>query len=148
MAGGGNCPDPNFVSMSQPIIGTIITRPPGQKEHSIATIKEEYTRPMPADRHTTLLTGPDEDSIKSPGTLNHAHIREVFLLHRGRAIRQERMDVESLATKFNVDGGLLRRILHYNALVYYEKPAQSKTALVPDNVIQEVKNTVQQFKGS
>ncbi|CAM6128195.1 unnamed protein product [Calypogeia fissa] len=159
-----NRPDQNFVSMSQQIVGSITTRSAGQQEHPTfrdgcssstnlfmaqLTTTREYSRPMPADRHTTLLTGPDEDRIHSPGTLNHAHIRELFLLYQGKADDQEKpMDVESLAAKFNVDVDLLKRVLCYNSLVHFEKPVQSNTAEVTQTVLQEMKDTVPQWKGS
>ncbi|CAM6097467.1 unnamed protein product [Calypogeia fissa] len=149
MAREENRPDQNFVSMSQQIVGSITTRSAGQQEHPTAIIKEEYSRPMPADRHTTLLTGPDEDRIHSPGTLNHAHIRELFLLYQGKADDQDKpMDVGSLAAKFNVDVDLLKRVLRYNSLVHFEKPVQSNTAEVTQTVLQEMKDTVPQLKGS
>jgi hypothetical protein len=95
---------------------------------------------MPTDRHTTLLSGPDEDSRESPGTLNHAHIRELFLLYQGKADGQEKpMDVESLAKKFSVDVELLRKVLRHTTLVHFEAPVASSTAQDVDKVAQQVK---------
>lgn len=102
-----------------------------------ARISDEYTRPMPSDRRTTLRSGPDETSIQAPGKLNHAHIKELFLLHQGKADGQVKpLDVESLAKKFSVDVELLRRVLHHTTLVYYEQPVRSSTAQVPEKKVQ------------
>lgn len=75
-------------------------------------MREHFTKPLPKDRHTTVLSGPSEEEIVKPGTLNVAHLRELFIFcHESEG---KPVDVESLAAKFQVDPVLMRRVLkHY-----------------------------------
>lgn len=77
-----------------------------------AVVTEELTRPMPMDRHTTLLSGPDEDTVIAAGSLNLKQIREIFILYQ-----EQGMNEESIAKKFNVDAELLKRIFRHTSLV-------------------------------
>jgi hypothetical protein len=85
----------------------------------------EYRRPKPTNRHTSALTGPDEERIVAPGTLNLAQIHELFHLYQQAQVegQQEKpVDTQLLAQKFNVDLVLLEKVLHFSSLP--EKPKQ------------------------
>ncbi|KAG6557999.1 hypothetical protein Mapa_000178 [Marchantia paleacea] len=104
--------DPKFAAMSQQVVGIITTRPGGKQEMGNAVVTEESTRPMPMDRHTTLLSGPDEDTVTAAGSLNLKQIREIFILYQ-----EQGMNEESIAEKFNVDAELLKQIFRHTSLV-------------------------------
>lgn len=75
----------------------------------------EFRRPKPANRHTSAATGPDEQKVVIPGTLNIEGLREALRLYREQQ-EKKNIDVEALAKKVNVDWLLLQRLVKYTSL--------------------------------
>eukprot|EP00249_Psilotum_nudum_P008225 c21130_g1_i2 orf=355-678(-) len=100
--------------MVQQVVGRVTTRT-GEKQGIDEATVGQYRRAKPVDRHIVLRE--DEDVILVSGTLNIAHIREVFLLCQGLKEGQEKpLDVKSLAEKYKVDHTLLEKVLHFHSL--------------------------------
>ncbi|CAK9237647.1 unnamed protein product [Sphagnum jensenii] len=117
--------DPKYASMMQQVVGRISTRPGGTQEMGPAHEAAEYRRPKPTNRHTSALTGPDEERVVAPGTLNLAQIHELFHLYQQAQVegQQEKpVDTQFLAKKFNVDVVLLEKVLQFSSLP--DKPKQ------------------------
>jgi hypothetical protein len=117
--------EPKYAAMMQQVVGRISTRPGGTQEMGPAHEAAEYRRLKPTNRHTSALTGPDEERIVAPGTLNLAQIHELFHLYQQAQVegQQEKpVDTQFLAQKFNVDVVLLEKVLHFSSLP--EKPKQ------------------------
>ncbi|KAL3690135.1 hypothetical protein R1sor_016444 [Riccia sorocarpa] len=113
--------DPSFETMSREVLGTIRTRPGGRQEMGNAVVTEESTRPKPTDRHTTLQSGPDEETVMAAGTLNVKQIREVFLLYQ-----EDGKDVQSIAEQYKVDPELLKRVFKHTSLALSAQAAEFK----------------------
>eukprot|EP00246_Nothoceros_aenigmaticus_P016366 TRINITY_DN7394_c0_g1_i1.p1 TRINITY_DN7394_c0_g1~~TRINITY_DN7394_c0_g1_i1.p1 ORF type:complete len:186 (+),score=30.46 TRINITY_DN7394_c0_g1_i1:81-638(+) len=108
-----NPEDPNFKTLVRQVAGSIVSRTRDSNDVGSGKLVEQDTRPLPKDRHTTILSGPNEDDIVRPGTLNVSHLRQLFVTYHGS--EGKAVDVESIAGKFQVDPALLRRVLgHYS----------------------------------
>lgn len=117
--------DPKYKVMVQEIAGNIITRsgeklgPGGEALHR---------RPLPSNRHTSVGTGPSEDFIVAPGTLNLAHIRQMLSSYQGLAESDERhLDGQALAKKYNVDAALLEKVLQFCEIPEKKEELKSPT---------------------
>ncbi|KAF8387808.1 hypothetical protein HHK36_026466 [Tetracentron sinense] len=83
----------------------------------LASVMERYTRPMPKLRNTKPESGWDEEKPVPPGTLNVAQLRQVILLHQGKANDHHgSMDARQIAEKFRVDVVQVQRILQFLSL--------------------------------
>lgn len=113
--------DPIYKVMIQEIAGNVVNKPGGIQGSGQGGL---HKRPLPTNRHSTF--GAKEDSIVAPGTLNVAHIRQMFLLYQGLAEGEKKtMDARALAEKYNVDFALLQKVLQFYAIP--EKRNGSKT---------------------
>ncbi|KAL2632198.1 hypothetical protein R1flu_016884 [Riccia fluitans] len=111
--------DSNFEAMSKKVVGIIKTRPGGRQEMGNAVVTEESTRPKPTDRHTTLQSGPDEESVIAAGTLNMKQIREVFLLYQ-----EQGKNIQSIAEEYNLDHELLKRVFKHTSLALSDQAGE------------------------
>ena len=74
---------------------------------------ERYDRPMPKLRNTKPDSG-YEETPAPPGTLNVAQLRQIILLHQGKAADHEGpMDIQQIAEKFQVDVVQVQRIVQF-----------------------------------
>lgn len=72
---------------------------------------------MPKLRDTKPGAGYDEERAVPPGTLNVAKLRQVFLLHEGKADGQSRaMDAKAIAETLKIDVVHVERILKHLSL--------------------------------
>lgn len=78
---------------------------------------EKYDRALPKLRNTTSESSRYEERPAPPGTLNVAQIREIILLHQGRAdYHKGPMDINQIAQRFRVDATQVQRILQFVSL--------------------------------
>lgn len=78
---------------------------------------EKYKRPLPKLRNTTPDSSGYEERPAPLGTLNVAQIRQIILLHQGKADDHDGpMDIPQIAKRFNVDAVQVHRIIQFTAL--------------------------------
>lgn len=84
---------------------------------SQAHVVEKYNRPLPKLRSTRPDSGSFEQRPVPAGTLNAAQLRQVILLHQGKAEDHTGpMDARQIAEKFRVDVAEIERILRFVSL--------------------------------
>ncbi|XP_009619493.1 uncharacterized protein [Nicotiana tomentosiformis] len=109
--------DPKFDAMLGQMVGRIRAKPGGKLEMGEASVVEKYDRALPKLRNTTSESSRYEERPAPPGTLNVAQIREIILLHQGRAdYHKGPMDINQIAQRFRVDAAQVQRILQFVSL--------------------------------
>ncbi|CAN6468144.1 unnamed protein product [Victoria cruziana] len=109
--------DPEYDAMLRQMVGRITAKRGGRPEMGEASVVERYNRPMPKLRDTKPGAGYDEERAVPPGTLNVAKLRQVFLLHEGKADGQSRaMDAKAIAETLKIDVVHVERILKHLSL--------------------------------
>lgn len=82
-----------------------------------AGIVERHSKPMPKLRSSRAEEGDDLQKPLPPGTLSIVQIREIILLHQGKAEgRQGPMDVQDIAKKFGVEAMHVQQIIQFMSL--------------------------------
>ncbi|EEF45517.1 conserved hypothetical protein [Ricinus communis] len=109
--------DPQFDAMLSQMVGRIKTKPGGKDEMAEAAVVERYNRPMPKLRNTTLDSARYEERPAPPGTLNVAQLRQIMLLHQGKADGQNApIDIHQIAEKFRLEVAQVQQILEFVSL--------------------------------
>ncbi|XP_057430231.1 uncharacterized protein LOC130723268 [Lotus japonicus] len=106
--------DPSYDAMLGQMVGRIKSKPGGKSEMGEAFLVEKYRRPMPRLRNTKPDSGGYEERPVPTGTLNVAQLRQIILLHNGKAEDHNGpMDAHQIAEKFQVDVVQIQRILQF-----------------------------------
>ncbi|XP_030545676.2 uncharacterized protein LOC115751808 [Rhodamnia argentea] len=109
--------DPQYDVMLSQMAGRIRSKPGGKLEMGEAYVVEKYNRPMPKLRNTKPDSGRYEERPVPEGTLNVAQVRQIILLHQGKADDHSGpMDVQRIAEKFRVDVSQVQKILQFVSL--------------------------------
>ncbi|CAA2985399.1 uncharacterized protein LOC111393603 [Olea europaea subsp. europaea] len=109
--------DPGYDAMLGQMVGRIQSKPGGKLEMGEAFLVEKYKRPLPKLRNTTLDSSRYEELPAPPGTLNVAQIRQIILLHQGKADDHDGpMNIPQIAERFHVDAAQVQRIIQFTAL--------------------------------
>ncbi|XWS53638.1 hypothetical protein CRYUN_Cryun10bG0017900 [Craigia yunnanensis] len=109
--------DPKYDAMLSKMVGRISAKPGGRPEMGEALVAENPNRPLPKLRNTTSESGRYEERPAPPGTLNVKQLRDIMLLHQGKADDHDGpMDVQQIAKKFNLDVAQVQRILQFMSL--------------------------------
>ncbi|XP_042476466.1 uncharacterized protein LOC122058079 [Macadamia integrifolia] len=109
--------NPQYDAMLSQMMGRITSKPGGKLEMGEAFVVEKYNRPMPKLRDTKPGSGRYEETSVPPGTLNVAQLRQIILLHEGKADDHDGpMDIHQIAEKFRLDTGQVQRILQFLSL--------------------------------
>ncbi|KAF8017241.1 hypothetical protein BT93_H2434 [Corymbia citriodora subsp. variegata] len=109
--------DPQYDVMLGQMVGRIQSKPGGKLEMGEAFVVEKYKRPMPKLRNTKPDSGRFEERPVPEGTLNVAQVRQIILLHQGKADDHDSpMDVQQIAEKFRVDVARVEKILQFVSL--------------------------------
>ncbi|XP_052190207.1 uncharacterized protein LOC127799944 [Diospyros lotus] len=104
--------DPQYDVMLSQMVGRISSKPGGKPEMGEASVVEQYRRPLPKLRNTTVESTRYEERPAPAGTLNVAQLRHIMLLHQGKADDHNGpMDVQQIAEKFRVDVVHVQKIL-------------------------------------
>lgn len=78
---------------------------------------ERYGRPMPKLRDTNISSSKYEDRPAPPGTLNVAQMRQIILLHEGKADDHDGpMGLHQIAERYNVSVAQIQTILQFLSL--------------------------------
>jgi len=109
--------DPRYDIMLNEMFGRVKVKPGGQAEMGEASVVPKYNRPLPKLRKTSVNTGSGEDKILVAGTFTVPQLRQILLLHEGKAENQEKpMDAKGIAERFQLDVLVVQKILHYVSL--------------------------------
>ncbi|KAL2459637.1 hypothetical protein Fot_54381 [Forsythia ovata] len=109
--------DPGYDAMLGQMVGRIRPKPGGKLEMGEAALVEKYKRPLPKLRNTTPESSRYEEKPAPPGTLNVAQIRQIILLHQGKADDHDGpMDIPQIAKRFRIDAVQVQRIIQFTAL--------------------------------
>ncbi|XP_043718844.1 uncharacterized protein LOC122666829 [Telopea speciosissima] len=109
--------DPQYDAMLSQMMGRITSKPGGKLEMGEAFVAEKYSRPMPKLRDTKPGSGRYEETPVPPGTLNVAQLRQIILLHEGKADDHDGpMDIHQIAKNFRVDTEQVQKILQFLSL--------------------------------
>ncbi|XVF66241.1 hypothetical protein PTKIN_Ptkin10aG0019700 [Pterospermum kingtungense] len=109
--------DPKYDAMLNQMVGRISAKPGGKLEMGEALIAENPNRPLPKLRNTKPESGRYEERPAPPGTLNVKQLRDIMLLHQGKADDHDGpMDVQQIAEKFRLDVAQVQRILQFLSL--------------------------------
>ncbi|XP_042517452.1 uncharacterized protein LOC122091521 [Macadamia integrifolia] len=109
--------DPQYDTMLSQMVGRIRSKPGGKLEMDEAFVVERYNRPLPKLRDTKPGSGQYEENSVPPGTLNVAQLRQIILLHEGKAdVHDGPMDIDQIAKKFRVETLEIQRILQFLSL--------------------------------
>ncbi|KAF9614736.1 hypothetical protein IFM89_020569 [Coptis chinensis] len=109
--------DPGYDAMLNHMVGRIKTKPGGKLEMGEAFVVEKYDRPMPKLRNTKPESNYYEGQPAPPGTLNVAQLRQMLLLHQGKAKDHDGpMDVQQIAERFQIDMLQVQKILQFVSL--------------------------------
>ncbi|KAL6971297.1 hypothetical protein U1Q18_030976 [Sarracenia purpurea var. burkii] len=104
--------DPQFDVMLNQMVGRIRSKPGGKLEMGEASVVDKYQKPLPKLRNTTVDSGRYEERPVPAGTLNVAQLRQIILLHQGKAPDHNGpMDAHQIAEKFRVDVVHIQKIL-------------------------------------
>ncbi|XP_004487885.1 uncharacterized protein [Cicer arietinum] len=106
--------DPKFDAMLGQMLGRITSKPGGKPEMGEASLVEKSNRSMPKLRNTKPNSGRYEERPVPAGTLNVAQLRQIILLHEGKAADHNGpMDVNQIAEKFRVNVVEIQKILQF-----------------------------------
>ncbi|KAI6693062.1 hypothetical protein NL676_020772 [Syzygium grande] len=109
--------DPQYDVMLSQMVGRIQSKPGGKLEMGEAFVVEKYNRPMPKLRNTKPDSGRYEERPVPQGTLNVAQVRQIILLHQGKADDHSGpMGIQQIAEKFRVDVTHVQKILQFVSL--------------------------------
>ncbi|XP_043710691.1 uncharacterized protein LOC122659657 [Telopea speciosissima] len=109
--------DPQYDTMLNQMVGRIKSKPGGKLEMGEAFVVERYNRPLPKQRDTKPRSGRYEENPVPPETLNVAQLRQIILLHEGKAdVHDDPMGIHQIAEKFRVDTVQIQRILQFLSL--------------------------------
>uniref|UniRef100_A0A9I9DN05 Uncharacterized protein n=1 Tax=Cucumis melo TaxID=3656 RepID=A0A9I9DN05_CUCME len=109
--------DPQFDAMLSQMVGRIKSKPGGKLEMGEASVVERYGRPMPKLRDTNIKSSKYEDRPAPPGTLNVAQMRQIILLHEGKADDHDGpMGPHQIAERYNVSVAQIQTILQFLSL--------------------------------
>ncbi|XP_022849305.1 uncharacterized protein LOC111371508 [Olea europaea var. sylvestris] len=109
--------DSGYDAMLSQMVGRIQSKPGGKLEMGEASLVEKYKRPLPKLRNMTPDSSGYEERPAPLGTLNVAQIRQIILLHQGKADDHDGpMDIPQIAKRFNVDAVQVQRIIQFTAL--------------------------------
>lgn len=109
--------DPKYDTMLGQMVGRIQSKPGGKPEMGEAFVVEKYNRPMPKLRNTKPDSGRYEERPVPEGTLNIAQVRQIILLHQGKADNHDGpMDIQQIAENFRVDVARVQKILQFVSL--------------------------------
>lgn len=76
-----------------------------------------YTRSLPKLRSSTAEPGASEQKPLPPGTLSIEHVRQIILLHQGKAEdHPSKMDVQDIAKQYGVDVEHVQQIIQFMSL--------------------------------
>ncbi|XWS39046.1 hypothetical protein CRYUN_Cryun18bG0016400 [Craigia yunnanensis] len=93
----------------------------------MALVAKNPSRPMPKLRNTTPESGRYEERPAPPGTLNVKQLRDIMLLHQGKADDHDGpMDAQQIAEKFRLDVAQVQRILQFMSLPSEESRKHKK----------------------
>lgn len=85
------------------------------------------SRPLPKLRNTNPESGRYEERPAPPGTLNVKQLRDIMLLHQGKADDHNGpMDIQQIAEKFRLDVAQVQRILQFMSLPPEDSSKQKK----------------------
>ncbi|WOL18868.1 hypothetical protein Cni_G27665 [Canna indica] len=109
--------DSKYDEMLRHMVGRIKSRPGGKQEIGEAGIVERYNRPMPKLRTSSEQAGASGHKQLPPGTLSIEHVRQIILLHQGKAEDHTRsMGIQDIAKKFGVDAAHVQEIIKFVSL--------------------------------
>ncbi|XP_042391195.1 uncharacterized protein LOC121982275 [Zingiber officinale] len=109
--------DPKYDDMLKQMVGRIRSRPGGKAVMGEAIVRERYTRSLPKLRSSRAEPGASEQNTLPPGTLSIEHVRQIILLHQGKAEDHSgKMDVQDIAKRYGVDVEHVQQIIQFMSL--------------------------------
>lgn len=109
--------DPRYDVMLNEMFGRVKVKPGGSAEMGDAAVVPKYNRPLPKLRKTSVDTSSGGEKTLAPGTFTVAQLRQMLLLHEGKAENQEKpMDPKGIADRVQLDVRVVQKIIHYVSL--------------------------------
>lgn len=119
--------DPKYDAMLNQMAGRVSAKRGGKLEMGEALVAEIPSRPLPKLRNTNPESGRYEERPAPPGTLNVKQLRDIMLLHQGKADDHNGpMDIQQIAEKFRLDVAQVQRILQFMSLPPEDSSKQKK----------------------